>query len=100
MPDEPYAHFEKAFSAAARHRDVVAKIKKHAQEDPELLAMKLVSVVPECLKRNRAISLEVFGLDVADTEAVKNFKTSSVTEWQIVARLATGFDPLSWTDHS
>lgn len=89
MRDEPYAEIEKAFSAAARHRDVVAKIKKHAQKDPERLAVKVVSVVPEGLKRNRAISLEVFGLDVADTEAVKNFKTSSVAEWQIVAWLAT-----------
>ena len=88
MRDEPYAEIEKAFSAAARHRDVVAKIKKQAQQDPELLAMKVVSVVPECLKRNRAISLEVFGLDVADTEAVKNFKAGSVAEWQLVRRLA------------
>ncbi len=72
MRDELYADVEKAFSAAARHRDVVARIKKQAQECPDLLAMKVVSVVPECLKRNRAISLEAFDLDVADTEAVKN----------------------------
>jgi hypothetical protein len=30
--------------------------------------MKVVSVVPECLKSNRAISLEDFCLDVTDTE--------------------------------
>jgi hypothetical protein len=68
MPDNLYTGVEKAFSAAARHRDVVAKIKKQAKADPKLLAMKVVSVVPECLKSNRAIGLEDFCLDVTDTE--------------------------------
>jgi len=89
MRDNLYTGVERAFSAAASHRDVVAKIKKQAKADPELLAMKAVSVVPECLERNRAISLEDFGLDVTDTEAVKNFKPSSVGEWQIVCRRAS-----------
>jgi len=89
MGDNLYTGDERAFSAAAKHRDVFAKIKQQAQADPELLAMKVVSVVPECLKRNRAIGLEDFGLDVADTEAVKNFKTSSFDEWQLVCRLAS-----------
>jgi hypothetical protein len=68
MRDNLYTGVEKAFSAAARHRDVVAKIKKQAKADPKLLAMKVVSVVPECLKSNRAIGLEDFCLDVTDTE--------------------------------
>jgi hypothetical protein len=89
MRDNLYTGVERAFSAAAKHRDVVAKIKKQAQADPELLATKVVSVVPECLKRNRAIGLEDFGLDVTDTEAVKNFKPSSVGEWQMVCRRAS-----------
>jgi hypothetical protein len=89
MRDNLYTGVERAFSAAAKHRDVVAKIKQQAQEDPERLATKVVSVVPERLKTNRAIGLEVFGLDVADTGAVKNFKTSSFAEWQLVCRLAS-----------
>ncbi len=66
MPDKFQADVEKTFEAAARHRDVITKIKKHARETPELLAMRIVEVVPESLKEARALGFKVFGIDLPD----------------------------------
>ncbi len=89
MLDKFHAGIEKAFGAATDRRTLVTTIRKHADEKPELLATRIVEVVPKCLKESRAIVLEVVGIDLADTEAVRNFKTSSVAEWQLVSWLAT-----------
>ncbi len=80
---------EKAFKAADRHRKRVGTIKKQADKNPEILAARIIEVVPECLREKRADALELFGIDLADTEAVRRFKASSVAEWQIVSWLST-----------
>jgi hypothetical protein len=89
MQNKFQADVEKTFRAAARHRDVVTRIKKHAQENPDALAIKIVEVVPERLKWARAVGLEEFGIDLADAEAVRSYKVGSVDEWQGVSWLAT-----------
>jgi len=89
MLDNFQADVEKTFGSAARHRDVIARIKKHARENPELLAMRVVDVVPERLKEVSTVGLEEFGIDLADAEAVRNYKAGSVAEWQVVSWLAT-----------
>ena len=89
MLDNFQADVEKTFGSAARHRDVIARIKKHARENPELLAMRVVDVVPERLKEVSTVGLEEFGIDLADAEAVRNYKAGSVAEWQVVSWLLT-----------
>jgi hypothetical protein len=89
MQNKFQADVEKTFRAAARHRDVVTRIKKHAQENPDALAIKIVEVVPERLKWARVVGLEEFGIDLADAEAVKSYEAGSVAEWQMVSWLAT-----------
>jgi hypothetical protein len=51
--------------------------------------MRVVEVVPERLKEARAVGLKEFGVDLADAEAVRKFKASSIAEWQIVSWLAS-----------
>jgi hypothetical protein len=89
MQDRFHAEVEKTFKAAARYRDLLTRIKKHARENPERLAMRIVDVVPERLKVVRATVLELFGIDLADAETVRTFKTSSVMEWQVISWRAT-----------
>ena len=89
MLDKFHAEVEKAFGAADRHRTRVGEIKKQADKNPELVAARIVEVVPECLREKRATALESFGIDLADAEAVRSFKASSVAEWQVVYWLAT-----------
>ena len=95
MPDEFHAGVEKAYGAAGRHRNLVDKLGHHdrlgwhARDNPELPAARIVKVVPECLREKRATALKLFGIDLADAEAVRNFEASSVTEWQVVSWLAT-----------
>ncbi len=89
MQNKFQAGIEQTFEPAARHRDLITKIKRHARENPELLAMRVVEVVPERLKEVRAVGLKEFGVDLADAEAVRQFKASSIAEWQIVSWLAS-----------
>ncbi len=89
MLDKFHAGIEKAFGAATDHRTLVTAIRKRADENPERLATKIMEVVPKRLKEARAIALEAVGIDVADAEAVRSFKTSSVAEWQLVSWLST-----------
>jgi DNA-binding CsgD family transcriptional regulator len=95
MPDKFQADVKKTFWSAARHRDVITRIKKHARENPELLAMRVVDVVPERLKAVRTVGFEVFKLNLADAEAVRNFEANSVAEWQIVNWLASYYQMYS-----
>jgi DNA-binding CsgD family transcriptional regulator len=89
MPDTFQADVEKTFRSAAKHRDVITRIRKHARENPERFATRVVNVVPECLKEARTVGFEVFGIDLAETKAVRNFEANSVAEWQIVSWLAS-----------
>src|SRR4051812_44125101 len=89
MQDEFHAGVERAFREAAKHRDVIAKIKKYADKNPELLATRIVEVVPDRLKETRVAVLEAFGVDLADAEAIRNYKASSVAEWQVISWLST-----------
>lgn len=89
MTDNFQADVEKTFRSAATHRDVITRRKKHARENPELLAMRIVDVVPRSLKEARTVGFEKYGLDLADAEAVRNFQASSVAEWQIVSYLSS-----------
>src|SRR5215210_7291122 len=89
MQDEFQADLERAFRKAAKHRDVIARIKKNADENPELLAIKIVNVVPDRLRETRIAVLEAFGVDLADAEAIRNYKARSVAEWQIISWLAS-----------
>jgi hypothetical protein len=89
MQDEFQADLERAFRKAAKHRDLIARIKKHADEDPERLAIKIVNVVPDRLRETRINVLNSFGVDLADAETMRNYKASSVTEWQIISWLAS-----------
>ena len=89
MQDEFQADLERAFLKAANHRAVIAKIKKHARENPELLAIKIVNVVPVRLRETRLEVLETFGVDLDDAEAIRNYKASSIAEWQIISWLAS-----------
>src|SRR5215207_7641227 len=89
MLDNFQTDVEKTFRAAARYRDVITRIKKHACENPELLAMRIVEVVPDSLKKTRSEVLIQLGLDLADVEAVRSFEARSVAEWQVVSWLAT-----------
>jgi hypothetical protein len=75
MPDKFHADVEETFGAAARHRDVIARIKKHGREKPELLAMKVMKVVPECLKEARAVGLKVFGNRLGQCRSGKEFQS-------------------------
>ena|SRR5215211_6291084 len=89
MQDEFQADLERAFRKAAKHREVIARVKKHADEDPERLAKKIVNVVPDRLRETRIDVLEAFGVDLADAEAIRNYKvTSSIAEWQLISWLA------------
>ncbi|HVF01784.1 MAG TPA: hypothetical protein VNA27_10685, partial [Rubrobacteraceae bacterium] len=89
MPDTFQADVEKTFRSAAKHRDVITRIRKHARENPERFAARVVNVVPECLKEARTVGFEVFGIDLAETKAVRTFEANSVAEWQIVSWLAS-----------
>ena len=89
MQDEFQADLERAFRKAAKHRAVIARIKKHARENPELLAIKIVNVVPDRLRETRLEVLEAFGVDLDDAEAIRNYKARSVAEWQIISWLAS-----------
>ncbi len=89
MPDKLHAYIEETLRAAREHRKRVAKIEKHVRENPEPLATRIVEVVPESLKQTRVAVLEEFGVDIADAESVRNFKTDSVVEWQEISRLTT-----------
>ena len=89
MQDKFQADLERAFTKAVKHRTVIARIKKHARENPELLATKIVNVVPDRLRETRIEVLEAFGVDLDDAEAISNYKASSVAEWQIISWLAT-----------
>src|SRR5918993_699663 len=89
MQDEFQADLKRVFRKAAKHRAVIARIKKHARENPELLATKIVNVVPDRLKETRIAVLEAFGVDLDDAEAISNYKASSIAEWQIISWLAS-----------
>jgi hypothetical protein len=88
MQDEFQADLERAFRKAAKHRAVIAGIKKHAAENPEHLAIKIVNVVPDRLRETRIEVLEAFGVDLDDAEAIRGYKARSVAEWQIISWLA------------
>ena len=53
------------------------------------MAIKIVYVVPAHLKKTRIAVLEEFGVDLADAETIRNYKASSVSEWQIISWLAS-----------
>jgi hypothetical protein len=89
MQDKFYSGVEKASNKARKQRNVVAKTKRDADNSPELLAEKIVRVVLDCLKQTRIAVLEDYGVDLADTEAIRNYKAKSVAEWQIISWLAT-----------
>ena len=89
MQDKFHSEVEKSHRAARRHRKVIDALKKHTRENPELLAMRIVDVVPDSLKKTRSEVLEQLGLDLADVEAVRSFEARSVAEWQLVSWLAT-----------
>lgn len=89
MQDEFQAGLERAFRKAAKHRSVIAKIKKNADKNPERLAAWIVEVVADHLRETRTAVLEAFGLDLTDAEAIRNYQASSVGEWQIISWLAT-----------
>src|SRR5215208_6477881 len=89
MQDEFQADLERAIRKAAKHRAVMAKIKKNARENPEDLAIKIVNVVPNRLRETRIEVLEAFGVDLDDAEAIRNYKARSVPEWQIISWLAS-----------
>jgi len=89
MLDDFQTDVEKSHRAAKRHRKVIDALKKHTRENPELLAMRIVEVVPDSLKRTRSEALRHLGLDLADDEAVRSFEAYSVAEWQVVSWLAT-----------
>jgi len=89
VQDEFQADLERAFRKAAKHRAVIARIKKHARENPVLLAIKIVNVVPDRLRETRLEVLEAFGVDLDDAEAIRNYKARSVAEWQIISWLAS-----------
>ncbi len=95
MQDEFHTDVEKAFRKAAKHRDVVAKIKKHADNNSELLATRIVEIVPDRLRETRVAVFEAFGVDLADSKAVRNYKASSVAEWQIISWHATRYQVYS-----
>jgi hypothetical protein len=88
MQDAFQADLERAFRKAAKHRALIATIKKHANENPELLATKIVNVVPDRLRETRIAVLEECGVDLADAEAIRNYQARSVGEWQIISWLA------------
>jgi hypothetical protein len=89
MQDEFQADLERAFRKAAKHRSLIARIKKHADEGPERLAIKIVNVVPDRLRETRINVLKAFGVDLADAEAIRDYKARSVAEWQIISWLAS-----------
>jgi len=89
MLDNFQIDVEKSHRAARRHRNVIDALKKHTLENPERLAMRIVEVVPDSLKRTRSELLRQLGLDVADAEAVRSYEAYSVAEWQVVSWLAT-----------
>ena len=89
MLDHFQTDVEKSHRAAKRHRKVIDALKKHTRENPELLAMRIVEVVPDSLKRTRSEALSQLGLDLADDEAVRSYEAYSVAEWQVVSWLAT-----------
>lgn len=89
MDDKFHSDVEKAFKAAVKHRDVMDKIKKHADNNPELLATRIVEVLPERLREARIAVLEAFGVDIANAEVIRNYKASSVAEWQVISWFAT-----------
>ena len=91
MQDKFHSDVEESHRAAKRHRKVLDTLKKHARENPELLAMRIVEVVPDSLKRTCSEALEELGLDLADVEAVRSYEAYSVAEWQVVAWLATSY---------
>jgi hypothetical protein len=91
MQDKFQADLERAFTKAVKHRTVIARIKKHARENPELLATKIVNVVPDRLRETRIEVLEAFGVDLDDAEAISNYKASSVAEWQIISWLGSPY---------
>src|SRR5215212_3766641 len=85
MQDKFHSDVEKYHRAAKRHRKVIDALKKHTRENPELLAMMVVKVVPDSLEKMRSEVLKQLGLDVADVEAVRSYEARSVPEWQIVS---------------
>jgi DNA-directed RNA polymerase specialized sigma24 family protein len=89
MQDKFHSDVEKYHRAAKRHRKVIDTLKKHTRENPELLAMRIVKVVPDSLKRTPSEVLRQFGLDLGDVEAVRSYEAYSVAEWQVVSWLAT-----------
>ena len=89
MLDHFQTDVEKSHRAAKRHRKVIDALKKHTRENPELLAMRIVEVDPDSLKRTRSEALSQLGLDLADDEAVRSYEAYSVAEWQVVSWLAT-----------
>src|SRR5215213_4205741 len=89
MLDDFQTDVEKSHRAAKRHRKVIDTLKKHARENPELLAMRIVKVIPDSLEEMRSEVLKQLGLDVADVEAARSYEARSVAEWQVVSWLTT-----------
>jgi hypothetical protein len=88
MRDEVHAGVEKAHQAAHRHRARVDELRRHHRENPELLAARIMEVVPHQLSESQAIAANEFKLDLTDAEEIRNFEARSVAEWQAVCWLA------------
>lgn len=88
MPQEFHADVKKTHEAARRHRDKVEQIRRNAQESPELLAAKIMEVVPRRLLELQLVATRSFGLNLTSAEQVRSFETTSVVEWQLVSWLA------------
>lgn len=95
MQEGFHAEIRRSFEAADKHRNVVAEIRKHARETPELLAMRIAEVVPRCLEEKQQIAAKAFGLDLADAQAIRAFEAKSVVEWQLVCWLASYYQVYS-----
>jgi DNA-binding CsgD family transcriptional regulator len=86
--EEFYAGVEKAHQAAHRHRTRVDEIRRHARENPELLAARIVEVVPQQMLESQVIAAKEFELNLTNAEDIRSFEAQSVAEWQLVCWLA------------
>jgi hypothetical protein len=91
MQEEFHAGVEKAHQAADRHRIRVDEIRRHTRENPELLAARIMEVVPHHLLESQLIAAKEFELDLTEAEEIKSFEAQSVAEWQLICWLASRY---------
>jgi hypothetical protein len=88
MQDQFTAELRTTFEAAGQYRNVVERIKKKKQEDPEALAVRIAAAVPYQMDHWRNQAVELFGVDIADYDSTKGFKPRTIAEAQMFCNLA------------